>query len=181
MELINELQGLCNFAVTISLNNLMIDWIEFLKTQSNNKSILKTYDSMILKLTDDKFVAEFDDPASISEFTWGIGSKEQFLPIVDIHETYYIIVLGKINLFFANEILILSNDEEFQIKAKNIQTNLQIAFHIPKDVINQKESRNSTFHNLKGKYSTWLNNRKNTQTFLDDNFEKLKKLVSEYS
>ena len=147
MESINELQDLCNYSADISLNNLMIYWIEFLKTQSNSKSMIENYDLMISKLTDDKFVNEFDDPASIAKLTWGSGSDEQFLPIVDIHNTYYIGILGQINLFFVNKFLILSNEPEFQVKAKFIQTNLTIAFHIPKDVMYDKESKLSTFQN----------------------------------
>lgn len=181
MNPINELQELCDFAIQISKNDLMINWIEFLKTQSNTRSMLKTYDLMISKLTDSKFVLEFDDPASIADFTWGIGSGQQFLPIPNIHNTYYIDILGQIDLFFVNEILILSNDAKFQADAKFIWTNLQIAFHIPKDVLYDKRSKDSSFHNFYGKYSTWFNSRSKTKEFLDYNFDRLKELVSEYS
>lgn len=178
MNSIIELQDLCNTAVQISKNDLMIYWIGVLKSQSNNKSMLETFDLMISKLQQD-YVDEYDTPAFIAERTWGLGSCEMFRPIVDIHECYYVDVLGKINLFFMNEILILSKDDGFQTVAKNVQTNLQVAFHIPNDVLHDKESKNSTFHNLKGKYSTWFNNRDKTGVFLDYNFNKLRNLVVE--
>ncbi len=180
MESIDELESLCNFSVLISTNDLMIDWIEFLKTQSNNKSMLETYNLMISKLQQ-KYTPEFDDPFSIAENTFGIGAGQQFLPIVDIHQTYYITILSKINEYFVNKLLVLSTDEKFQVDAKFVMTNLQIAFHIPKDVVYDKEGRLSSFHNLKGKYSTWRYDRVKTKEFIDWNFNKLRELVAEYS
>lgn len=180
MKSISELQELCNFAVSISMNDLMIDWIGFLKTQSNNKSIVETYDLMISKLQE-KFVFEFDDPASIADLTWGIGSKEQFLPISDIHEIYYMWIQNKISQYFTDKIFILSTDAGFQIKAQNILNNLETFFTIPRNILYDKRSRESSFHNLKGIYSTWLKNRDKTQETMNVNFENLKKLVDEYS
>ena len=180
MKSIDELQEKCNFAVSISINGLMINWIEFLKTQSNNKSILETYNLMISKLQQ-IYVNEFEDPANIAEATWGIGSKEQFLPIPDIHEIYYMNIRIEIETFFLNEILILSTDAGFQAKVNHVLDNLETYFTIPRNIMYDVASRKSTFHNITGKYSTWLKNRDKTQEMVNVEFDKLRKLVTEYS
>ncbi len=180
MNQISELQDLCNLAVSITINNLMIYWIQFLKTQFTNQSILDVYDKMIDNLNS-KFVEEFDDPKSIAELTWGIGGGEGFQPIPDIHDIYYQNIRNQINEYFVNKIYFLSTDQGFQTKAKNIENNLATFFTIPRNILYDKRSRESSFHNFYGKYSTWWNNRNKTQEEMNRNFENLRKLVDEYS
>ena len=179
MNSIDELQDLCNYAISISINDLMIYWIEFSKTLTNNKSILETYDKMIDNLKSN-FVDEFDDPYSIAEVTWGKGAGEGFRPIPDIHDIYYQSVRSQIDDYFVNKFYDLSTDKGFQTKVKNIQNNLETFFTIPTYVIYDQVSRKSTFHTFYGKYSTWFNKRSKTQEVMNANFESLKKLVDEY-
>lgn len=180
MKSINELQKLCNFAISISINNLMIDWIEFLKTQNPAQSMINVYDIMIEKLQSN-FTEEFQDPYSIAESVWGCGTGEQFRPIPDIHDLYYMNIRSQINEFFMNEIYILSTDKGFQNKVKNIQNNLETFFTIPRNILYCQQSKKSTFHNRYGKYATWWNERYKTQEVMNTNFENLKKLIDEYS
>ncbi len=180
MKNIDELQDLCNFAVSISINNLMINWIEFLKTQNPSKSIVDVYNIMIEKLKQ-IYVSEFQDPYSIAENIWGIGSGEQFRPMPDIHDIYYQNIRNQINEYFVNKIYFLSTDQGFQIKAKNIENNLTTFFTIPRNILYDQKSRSSSFHNFYGKYSTWWNERYKTQEVMNMNFESLKKLIGEYS
>lgn len=180
MNSISELQDLCNYAVSISINNLMVYWIEFSKTLTNNKSILETYDKMIDNLKFD-FLDEFDDPYSIAEITWGKGAGEGFRPIPDIHDIYYQNIRSQITEYFLNRIYVLSTDKGFQTKVKNIQNNLETYFTIPRNILYSQKSRQSTFHNFYGVYATWWNNRYKTQEVISIEFDKLRKLVNEYS
>ncbi len=180
MNPISELQDLCNFAVSISINNLMINWIEFLKTQNPAKSIVDVYNIMIEKLNQ-IYVSEFQDPYSIGENVWGCGSGEQFRPIPDIHDIYYQNIRSQINQYFVDKIYCLNTGQGFQTKAKNIENNLATFFTIPRNILYDRASKNSSFHNFYGKYSTWWNERYKTQEVMNINFENLKKLVDEYS
>ncbi len=179
MKNIDELQDLCNFAISISINNLMIQWVEFLKIQNPSKSVIDVYNSMIDKLHQ-IYIEEFQDPFSIAENVWGIGSGEQFRPIPDIHDLYYMDIRNQINEYFVDKIYFLNTDQGFQTKAKNIENNLTTFFTIPRNILYCQQSRKSTFHTFYGKYATWFNNRSKTQEEMNRNFENLKKLVDEY-